>query len=68
MTNDVKIVGRLCQTPWHFTETPYNVEPALMKGRGGTPVPPVPAVSNSRNGGHGVTRPTKRPPVCDFPR
>jgi hypothetical protein len=38
MTNNVKTVGRLCQTP-------YNVEPALMKGRGGTPVPPVPAVS-----------------------
>jgi hypothetical protein len=45
MTNNVKTVGRLCQTPWRFTETPYNVEPALMKGRGGTPVPPVPAVS-----------------------
>ena len=23
-TNDRKIVGRLCQTPWRFTETPYN--------------------------------------------
>ena len=37
MTNNAKTVGRLCQTPWRFTETPYNVEPALMKGRGGTP-------------------------------
>jgi hypothetical protein len=35
MTNNVNIVGRLCQTPWRFTETPYNVEPALMKGTGG---------------------------------
>jgi hypothetical protein len=34
------------QTPWRFTETPYNVEPALMKGRGGAPVPPAPAASN----------------------
>ena len=40
MTNNAKTVGRLCQTPWRFTETPYNVEPALMKGRGDI-VPPA---------------------------
>jgi hypothetical protein len=31
MTNDEttpnrKIVGRLCQTPWRFAETPYNYQ------------------------------------------
>ena len=36
-TNDDKIVGRFCETPWRLTQTPYNVEPTLMKGRGGTP-------------------------------
>jgi hypothetical protein len=25
LTADFQIVGRLCQTPWRFTETPYNV-------------------------------------------
>ena len=28
-----------------LTQTPYNVESGLMKGRGGTPVPPAPAAS-----------------------
>ena len=28
-----------------LTQTPYNVEPTLMKGRGGTPVQPAPAPS-----------------------
>jgi hypothetical protein len=47
MTNNVKTVGRLCEPRKlsGFTQTPYNVESALMKGRGGTPVPPVQAVS-----------------------
>jgi hypothetical protein len=31
------------ETPWRFTEKPYNVDLALMKGRGGTLVPPAPA-------------------------
>jgi hypothetical protein len=40
-----KIVGRFCETPWRLTQTPYNVEPTLMKGRGGTRVPPASAAS-----------------------
>jgi hypothetical protein len=26
ITNDLKIVGRFCETPWRLTQTPYNVE------------------------------------------
>jgi hypothetical protein len=33
MTNDVKIVGRFCETPWRLTQTPYNVESfAILHG------------------------------------
>jgi hypothetical protein len=28
------------------SQTPYNVDPALRKGRGGTPMTPGPAASN----------------------
>jgi hypothetical protein len=30
------------------SQTPYNVEPALMKGRGGTPVPPARAAFDAQ--------------------
>jgi hypothetical protein len=40
-----KIVGRFCETPCGLTQTLYNLEPTLMKGRGGTPVPPASAAS-----------------------
>jgi hypothetical protein len=65
--NNSKTGGRLCQKPWRFTVRPYDIEPVLMKGRGGTPVRLVPAVFKFQNGGDGVTRATKRPTICDFP-
>ncbi len=47
-TNDANVAGRFCETPGRLTQTPYNVEPALMEGRGGTPVPPGPAASKTQ--------------------
>ncbi len=49
-----------------MTNDVKTVEPTQIKGRGGTSVPPAQRHPKSRNGGHGVTRLTKCPLVCDF--
>ena len=62
-----KIVGRFCETPWRLTQTPYNLEPTLMKGRGGTPVPPVSSASNTQERRSRSDTPYQMPTGLWFP-
>jgi hypothetical protein len=67
MMNDVTIVGRFCETPGRLTQKPYNVEPALMKGSGGTPVPTGPAASNTQGRRSQSDAPYQTPARLWFP-